>query len=165
MSLRRRAQAASDVVDSADAAFDALARDLGRRDHTEASARQRLRERGFSRPAIDAAIARAVERRYLDDARVAARMFAALRDKGWGPAQARLRLQQQGVGEANIEALLDDTPAEVWVERARGRLSRKGLLPTADAPLDEDARGKAWRYLQYRGFSSATIRAALSDVS
>jgi regulatory protein len=160
MSFRRRSVADTDKQDDPEAAFNTLLRDLGRRDRTEADARARLRERGFDRDAIDAAIARAIDHSYIDDDRTASRLFASLRDKGWGPSQVRLRLQQQGVDSGRIDALLDETPDERWLERAIARLSRKRLDTT-----DEDARAKAWRYLQYRGFSSQTIRGALTALA
>lgn len=159
MSFRRLGSAKPERQGDPEAAFTAALRDLGRRDFTESALRARLRERGFTSDAIDAALQRCAERGYTDDDRTSARHFATLRDKGWGPAQIRLRLQHQGVSSGRVDVLIEETSSEQWIELAAKRLERKLGSP---ADFDDDTRSKAWRYLQYRGFSGDTIRAVIN---
>jgi regulatory protein len=69
----------------------------------------------------------------------------------------RVELREKGVAAEAIEAAIDHAATD-WVQAAREARRRKfGLSP----PGDYRERAKQARFLQYRGFSSEQIRAAL----
>ena len=68
-----------------------------------------------------------------------------------------MELRERGVESEAIEQALGDTEMD-WNHAAREARRRKfGLAP----PADYRERAKQARFLQYRGFSSDQIRAAL----
>ncbi len=69
----------------------------------------------------------------------------------------RMELRERGIESTAIDQALDEAEAN-WVESARAaRRRRFGAKP----PADFRERAKQARFLQYRGFSSEQIRAAL----
>ena len=69
----------------------------------------------------------------------------------------RMQLRERGVEATAIDEALDTAAAD-WIESARdARRRRFGAEP----PADWRERAKQARFLQYRGFSSDQIRAAL----
>ena len=126
-------------------ALTQLTKLLAGREKTRAQARADLEKRDFSAPDIDAAIARATELGYLDDARVAKRLaVAALRD-GWAGEVLHARLTSKGIDEAIGARAADEAIAELeWNESAAAQtLVKKRHLDGV----------KAARFLASRGFS------------
>ena len=77
--------------------------------------------------------------------------------RGRGPMRIRQDLRQRGIDAEAIETAL--TAGDVdWTESARA--ARRRRFGTA-LPADRRERAKQARFLQYRGFSSDQIRAAL----
>ena len=77
--------------------------------------------------------------------------------RGHGPLRIRMDLRERGVADTDIDEALD-TADEDWVAVAReARRKRFG----AAGPADFRERARQGRFLQYRGFSSEQIRAAL----
>lgn len=126
-------------------ALTQLTKLLAGREKTRAQARADLEKRDFSAPDIDAAIARATELGYLDDARVAKRLaVAALRD-GWAGEVLHARLTSKGIDEATASRATQDAIDELaWREPAAAEvLVKKRHLDGV----------KAARFLASRGFS------------
>lgn len=126
-------------------ALTQLTKLLAGREKTRAQARADLEKRGFSGADVDAAISRAMELGYLDDARVARRLaVAALRD-GWAGEVLRARLTAKGLDEGTAAQACDDARAELeWSEPvAAAALVKKRHLDGV----------KAARFLAARGFS------------
>lgn len=126
-------------------ALTQLTKLLAGREKTRAQARADLEKRDFSAPDIDAAIARATELGYLDDARVAKRLaVAALRD-GWAGEVLHARLTSKGIDEATASRATQDAIDELaWREAAAAEvLVKKRHLDGV----------KAARFLASRGFS------------
>jgi regulatory protein len=134
---------------------------LARRELSEAQVRQRLARRGYPPDDVDAAIARLLEERALDDRRVASAIaHTETRVRGRG----RLRVKRQ-IEAAGISASL----AQDAVEQVFGEIDADALLTAA---LDRRMRGRdrieddrefqrLYRYLVTQGFDSDRILALL----
>jgi len=134
---------------------------LGRRELSETQVRQRLVRRGHSAGEIDAAVARLLGERAIDDARVAeaiARTETAVRRRG------RLRVRRQ-IERAGIAGSV----ARHAVDEAFGALDVDALL---EASLAKRLRGRTrvandaefrrlYRYLIGQGFEPDRVLAAL----
>jgi regulatory protein len=132
---------------------------LGRRELTERQLRMRLVRRGCAAEAIDAAIARLIHERVLDDRR-AARAFARTEAniKHRGPLRIRRSLETMGVDrdtarEATHEGF-EERPVEEALEAA---LQRKARGPIAD---DKQAQ-RIVAYLVRQGFELSAAVAAV----
>jgi regulatory protein len=77
--------------------------------------------------------------------------------RGQGPMRIRMELRERGVESTAIDQALEESEAN-WVESARAARRRRF---GAKLPADFRERAKQARFLQYRGFSSEQIRAAL----
>ncbi len=149
---RPRPEAAGDPH-SARAAAVAL---LARRDHFSGELRRKLLERGFEPAAAAAALEALAAERLLDDARCLERFVAYRAERGQGPQRIALDLKAQGVAPELIGPALEAGPD--WRTLARA-VRRRRFGAAAPASWAEKARQA--RFLQYRGFSSDDIRAAI----
>ena len=66
---------------------------LSRRDHATGEVRDKLARYGFHQPAIDFAVERATEYRFLDESRFCSYFIEERKRRGWGQAQNRDRAQ------------------------------------------------------------------------
>lgn len=137
---------------------------LGMRDHAIEELRRKLRDRRYDRALIDQTIDRMIEFRYLDDTRFAERMAASLMRQGWGPYRIKQKLQERGLDrdlvDDTMQAIDDEDEASdeaegVWVVCARDQFTSKFRCEPGE--LEREDRDRAFRHLQYRGFSGATI--------
>ena len=130
---------------------------LARREHTRLELERKLGARGHT-PAVIAATLDELERSGLIDSERFCESFVRSRkNRGQGPARIRRELAERGIeGHRASAAVLhvDDD----WVALARAVRRRKF---GAEIPHDYKDRAKQMRFLQYRGFSSEQIRAAL----
>jgi regulatory protein len=135
------------------AAYALLAgRDFSRHELTE-----RLLRKGYGAAVVDEAIAALAQEGFLREERYAEQFVTQHAGRGRGPVRIRMELRERGVDAETIDQALDATEAD-WVQAAREARRRKfGLSP----PADYRERAKQARFLQYRGFSSDQIRAAL----
>ena len=152
MAKRPRPEAAGDPH-SARAAAVAL---LARRDHFSAELRHKLLERGFEPAAALEALEALEAERLLDDARCLERFVAYRAERGQGPLRIALDLKTHGVPAELIGPAL--AAATDW--RALARTVRRRRFGAA-APADWSEKARQARFLQYRGFSSDDIRAAI----
>jgi len=129
---------------------------LSRRDFASGELRQKLEQRGFDRERVAEAVAELVEGRLLNDARFAENYVAYHSDRGDGPLKIQAELKALELPSELIRGALDAGPD--WRARAREvRIRRFGL----EEPKTWPQKAKQGRFLQYRGFSSDHIRAAL----
>lgn len=125
---------------------------LARREHTRAELARKLAPHAASPEALEALLDAFVDKRLLSDARYAEERARVLARK-YGTARIRQDLQAKGVAPEIVERL----PAED--ERARAIAIARRRYPAPARTREERAR--RIRFLQGRGFSFETIRAAL----
>ncbi len=149
------------------AAGDAAARTiaaswLSRRDYCSAQLAQRLEQRGFDAPTVQATLAELIERRFVDDARYARAFVAVHAGRGQGPLRIRHELITAGLTPVLAEEALQEYAAEQggWTALARRLRARRF---GAAAPQDRAEWARQARFLHYRGFSTDHIRGALGD--
>ena len=140
-----------------DNAYRCALRLLGRRDHSTLEIKQKLSRREFDRDAIDEALKRLIEKKYVDDQAFAAhwvnhRMRTAPRSR----RLMRQELREKGLGQAQIETALADVDEQALaiacLQRKRRRWRR----------LKRSARHlKMLAHLSGKGFSYTVSRAAV----
>jgi regulatory protein len=150
-------------VDSRKAYVDGL-KMLGRRELSEAQIRQRLARREHDPEAIDAAVARLLEERAIDDARVAgaiARTETGIRKRG--RLRVRRKIESAGISPATARRAID----EVF-----GALDDEDLLESALAKrlrggasiADQREFNRLYRYLVGQGFEPDRVLARLKKL-
>jgi regulatory protein len=127
-------------------------RDFSRHDLTG-----RLLRKGYGAPVVEAAVTALVQEGFLRESRYVEQYIVHHAGRGHGPVRIRMELREKGVDAEAVEQALDDADTD-WVAAARDARRRKF---GASAPGDYRERAKQARFLQYRGFSSDQIRAAL----
>jgi len=148
-------------VDKVRAAYVAGLKMLGRRELSEAQVRERLARRGHDPDSVDAAVARLLEERAIDDVRVAE---AIVRTQSSTRGRGRLRVLRE-VERAGIAAAL----ARRAVDEVFGGLDPDALLEASLAkrlakgePVADEAEfRRLYRYLMGQGFEADRIIAAL----
>lgn len=122
---------------------------------------ERLRQKGFSQAAIDHALARLTELKYIDDAVFARNLLNLRRSQGKGTELIRFELKRKGIaGEVINAALSENTLAPQEEAEAILPLARKKLAQMRALP-DETAARRLLGFLARRGFSPDTSRAVL----
>ncbi|MDD2603914.1 MAG: regulatory protein RecX [Desulfobacteraceae bacterium] len=152
----------TDGADLTKRAVAAALNRLARRDHSRQELAAKLGARGFDHTTCQAALERCRQLGYLDDARTAEIMAAALRRRGLGLHRIRARLREKGIAGDIIDALttVDADPdralaaARAVYERRRSHFEREGDL--------QRRRAKIYRFLQSRGFETETIHRLLT---
>ena len=130
---------------------------LARREMTASEVRQGLTRDGFLPTAIDAALARLSELKFVDDPRLGAR-FARSRiaERGLGQHRVRRALQQKGVSRGIIEESLQAALADVSEADAVDRLARR--FWHQKERLEPARRVQAlWAFLLRRGFPAGLV--------
>ena len=150
-------------MDSRKAYVDGL-KMLGRRELSEAQIRQRLARREHDPEAIDAAVARLLEERAIDDARVAgaiARTETGIRKRG--RLRVRRKIESAGISPATARRAID----EVF-----GALDDEDLLESALAKrlrggasiADQREFNRLYRFLVGQGFEPDRVLARLKKL-
>ena len=130
---------------------------LAGRDFSRHELASRLLRKGHAAPAVETVVAGLVQEGLLREERYVEHFVTQHAGRGRGPARIRMELREKGVDAELIDQALDAGAAD-WVRAARDARRRKfGASP----PADYRERAKQARFLQYRGFSSEQIRAAL----
>jgi regulatory protein len=134
------------------AALDALAR----RDHASEELRRKLRDKGYDRHIVDELIERLIAEKLLDDRRFLQNYVAYHAARGHGPNRVRADLRKIGLQNSDTEQSLAGFPD--WMAQLKKAREKKfgTSLPTNYADRQRQAR-----FLAYRGFTGAQIRAAL----
>jgi regulatory protein len=134
---------------------------LARRDYSTRELRQKLKDRGYLENAIEPVLIDLEETRKLDDQRYGANVVAYRARRGQGPARIRNELRRSGLKDDQIdEAVKTGEDAPDFIALAREARRRK-FGP--ELPTDWKEKAKQARFLQYRGFSTDHIRAALES--
>jgi regulatory protein len=131
---------------------------LAGRDFASGELREKLKDKGYDAAVVAEAVAELVEGQVLDDARYAEHYVAYHADRGQGPIRIKGDLKALGLSLETIDIALATVPS--WPARAREVRIRKFGLESPDTWAE---KGRQTRFLQYRGFSSDHIRAALGS--
>jgi regulatory protein len=154
-SLRREGRDEVDPLDGR-AARGAALDILSRRDYSSWELRSKLLGKGYDPAVIAELIERLSAEKLLDDARYLENFVAYHASRGQGPNRVREDLRRLGPPGAEIEATLAAYP-DWLVQLKRAREKKFGTsLPTNYADRQRQAR-----FLAYRGFSGAQIRAVM----
>ena len=142
-------------------AYIAALRMLAGRELSERQVRQRLARRGFDAHEIDAAIARLLQDRSLDDERAARAMAHAETSlKKRGRLRVKQRLQAAGIAPAVAQRAIQDTfeaiDADALMSAALGK-----RLRGRDRIADEREFQRLYRYLVGQGFEPDRVLALL----
>jgi regulatory protein len=129
---------------------------LARRDFASGELRDKLASLGYDKALAAEAVAELAADGTVNDARYAENFVAYHGNRGQGPVRIGADLRALGLSAEVIDTALQSGPD--WRARAREARIRKFGLST---PESWAAKGKQARFLQYRGFSSDHIRAAL----
>jgi regulatory protein len=129
---------------------------LARRDHASIELRRKLIDKGYNTTVVEELIARLCTERLLDDRRYLENFVAYHAARGHGPNRVRADLRKLGLQTPQAESSLEAYPD--WIGQLnRARQKKFGSsLPTHYADRERQAR-----FLAYRGFTGAQIRAAL----
>ena len=130
---------------------------LAGRDFGRSELAERLTRKGYPKAHVELVLAELVADKSLSEERFVGQFVSQHASRGQGPMRIRMQLRERGVEATAIDEALDTAAAD-WIESARdARRRRFGAEP----PADWRERAKQARFLQYRGFSSDQIRAAL----
>jgi len=129
---------------------------LARRDFASGELARKLTQQGFDAALSAQAVSELTAERYIDDPRFCENYVAYHAGRGEGPLRIAAELCARGLPSALIDTAL--ATVTDWRARAAGvRARRFG----AALPESWPERSRQARFLQYRGFSSDHIRAAL----
>jgi regulatory protein len=132
---------------------------LARREHSVEELRRKLLVRGHPEAAVVTVLARLEAKRLVSDDRFVASFVRHHAQRGQGPVRIRAELRQQGIGPEVADTAIEDAEVD-WMSQAAAVRRRKF---GAAAPRAAAERAKQSRFLQYRGFSSDQIRAAMKS--
>jgi regulatory protein len=129
---------------------------LARRDFASGELRDKLASQGYDRDRVAEAVEELAGGGIVNDARYAENFVAYHGGRGQGPVRIAADLRALGLTAEIIDAALGAGPD--WRTRAREARIRKFGPETPESWAE---KGRQARFLQYRGFSSDHIRAAL----
>lgn len=135
----------------------AAVRLLSRREHSTEELKRKLAARGHPESSIEAVLDQLSRKNLLSDERFAADYVHHHARRGQGPVRIRAVLRQQGITDAQIQQEVDSAECDWNALAAEVRRRKFG----AELPQTAAERAKQARFLQYRGFNSDQIRAAL----
>ena len=135
----------------------AAVRLLSRREHSTEELRRKLATKGYAEDGIAAVLEKLTAKKLVSDQRFVSGYVHHHARRGQGPVRIRAELRQQGVTDSQIEQEVSDGETD-WA-RLAGEVRRRKF--GADLPRTPSERAKQARFLQYRGFNSDQIRAAL----
>jgi regulatory protein len=130
---------------------------LARREHSRRELTRKLAARGFPADVVTSTLDELERTGALADARFTDSFVRSRVAKGQGPQRIRAELAQRGIGDDEVDGVLRAADVD-WLATIRAaRAKRFG----PDLPRDYAERARQARFLQYRGFEAAQIRAAL----
>jgi len=131
---------------------------LARREHSTEELRRKLTQRGYPAVNIAAVLEKLSSKKLVSDERFTSSFVRHNAGRGRGPVRIRAELRQQGITDSQIQHEVGGAEVD-WKQRANEVRRRKF---GAELPRTQGERAKQARFLQYRGFNSDQIRAALN---
>lgn len=135
----------------------AAVRLLSRREHSIEELRRKLAVKGYPEAGIAAVLEKLAAKQLVSNERFVSSYVHHHARRGQGPVRIRAELRQQGITDSQIEQQV--RAGETDWERLAGEVRRRKF--GAELPSTPSERAKQARFLQYRGFNSDQIRAAL----
>jgi regulatory protein len=135
----------------------AAVRLLSRREHSIEELRRKLAARGYAEAGIATVLEKLTAKKLVSDERFVSSYVHHHSRRGQGPVRIRAELRQQGVTDSQIQQGVSTGETD-WNQLA-GEVRRRKF--GAELPRTASERAKQARFLQYRGFNSDQIRAAL----
>jgi regulatory protein len=130
---------------------------LARREHSRLELTRKLTARGFSAGLVSDVLAALERSGALANTRFTESFVRSRVARGQGPRRIRAELAQRGVADTEIEDALREADID-WLATIRAvRRKRFG----AELPRELRERARQARFLEYRGFDAAQVRAAL----
>lgn len=130
---------------------------LSRREHSTEELKRKLAAKGFPEASIATVLDKLGKKKWVSDERFTANYVQHHSRRGQGPVRIRAELRQQGITDSQIQQEVGATERN-WNQLAAEVRRRK----FGEAlPRSASERAKQARFLQYRGFNSDQIRAAL----
>lgn len=127
--------------------------------------RERLSKKGFSPADIDKTIDSLTLAGYLDDTKFGRMLSASrFRYKNWGLLKIRNELKMKGISTEIIEDVLGSDARESEAGSAREALEKWSRRNRVKPPIDRVAAGRAFRFLQSRGFSTGVALSAIKGM-
>jgi regulatory protein len=139
----------------------AAVRLLSRREHSTKDLKRKLQGKGHTQETVERVVDKLADKKLVSDERFAVNYVAYHGRRGHGPIRIRAELRQQGATDDIINAALANTEFD-WGQVAAAVRRRKF---GDDAPRVMAERAKQARFLQYRGFSTDHIRAAMASIA
>ena len=135
----------------------AAVRLLSRREHSTEELKRKLAAKGYAEASIATVLDKLGKKKWVSDERFAANYVHHHARRGQGPVRIRAELRQQGITDAQIQQEIAGGEQDWNGLAAEVRRRKFG----AELPRSAAERAKQARFLQYRGFNSDQIRAAL----
>jgi len=135
----------------------AAVRLLSRREHSTEELRRKLAAKGYPEASIASVLDKLGKKKWVSDERFATNYVHHHARRGQGPVRIRAELRQQGIADSEIQQKIADGEQDWNGIAAEVRRRKFG----AELPKTAAERAKQARFLQYRGFNSDQIRAAL----
>ena len=130
---------------------------LALREHTSFELAQKLRKREYGEAEIEAALVQCRAWNYLDDARAAGVLVRTLLKKGAGFNKIKFELSKRRVPINIAENLLRELDTAGNQLEAALALVAKKFVKADTHPEIHKQKGKIYRYLQNKGYSSEII--------
>jgi regulatory protein len=130
---------------------------LARREHSRRELGRKLGARGFDSGVVAAVLDELEQSGALAEARFTESFVRSRVARGQGPQRIRAELAQRGIAAAEVDEALRGGEVD-WLESVRAA-RRKRFGPSPPRDLADKARQA--RFLMYRGFDAALVRAAL----
>jgi regulatory protein len=130
---------------------------LARREHSRLELERKLASRAYPKALVAETLDDLEADGSLRASRFAESFVRVRADRGQGPLRIRMELRERGIDDSEAAAALESRDYD-WVTIAR-RAREKRFGPDLPAVFAE--RSKQARFLEYRGFGHAQIRAVL----
>jgi regulatory protein len=132
---------------------------LARREYGNKELKKKLATAGFYREAIDPAVAQLVADGLQSDRRFVEAFVQSRINQGKGPTRILVDLSQRGIDESLTGEILSDCGEDWWALARAVRCRKFGQ----SLPADFKEKARQMRFLQYRGFQSEQITAAVAS--
>jgi len=135
---------------------------LARREHSEFEVRQKLTIRDFNVKEIELVIEHLLAKDYLSDNRFAQSTCRYRVNRGYGWRYIANELKHKGVSMIIIQQLQKNCEIDWYLQAELAYNKRFGEIEKDTSQIDQKAKAKRIRFLQYRGFSTDEIFTVLA---